>query len=238
MGFAFLLLAAGLVLAYTELKMPGFGLAGILSAACFTLLLVGRHLVGLADVPHLVAAGLGLVLLAVELFVLPGTLWFGLAGGALLVFALVFSALGPGFSLSSPLDRELLQDTTFEFLLTAVASLAVMWAISRFLPETPVLRRMSLGSGGSLPGTADVPVSFGEAVPEGSLAQVGALGEALTDLRPVGKVRLDRDPRHELEASAAGGAIDRGARVRVVEVRTGRAFVEPFVEPAEEGSVL
>lgn len=227
--YAFLLLAAALLLAYTELKMPGFGLPGILSAACFVLLLVGRHLVGLADVPHLVAAVAGLVLIGVELFLVPGTLWAGVAGALLLVFALVFSALGPGFSFSSPLDRELLADTTLNFLLTAVASLAGVWAVSRFLPETPVLRRLALGSGGRLPGES-APDAFGEALPESRLARVGALGEAVTDLRPVGKVRLDGDPRHELEARSAGAALDRGRRVRVVEVSAGRLVVEPLEE--------
>ena len=47
----FVLLAAGLVLAFLELKIPGFGLAGILSIACFTLLFTARYLVGLADIP-------------------------------------------------------------------------------------------------------------------------------------------------------------------------------------------
>jgi membrane-bound ClpP family serine protease len=57
-------------------------------------------------------------------------------------------------------------------------------------------------------------------------ALVGALGRALTDLRPVGKVELEGRGGADFEARTEGPALDRGARVRVVGVSSGRLVVE------------
>jgi len=61
---------------------------------------------------------------------------------------------------------------------------------------------------------------------------VGAQGVALTDLRPVGKVRLDGVRADDFEARVEGAALDRGARVRVVDVRSGRLVVAAVDLPA------
>ncbi|MFT5151710.1 MAG: membrane-bound serine protease (ClpP class), partial [Planctomycetota bacterium] len=219
----------------------GFGVPGILSVVCFMLLLVGRQMVGLADVPHIIFAVLGMALMAFELFVMPGTIWFGLLGAIMLAAALIFSSLGPGFSFSSALDRELLLNSTSNLILTTLSTLVLMWAIARFLPETPILRRMALGSGGSIPGT-QAPSSFGEAVPApnetaaGRLV-VGALGTAESALRPVGMVRLDDGAGLPVEAISEVGALEPGTRVRVTEVHGARLVVATLLKPDKTSSV-
>jgi membrane-bound serine protease (ClpP class) len=228
-----LLIIAGLMLAFTEIKTPGFGLAGVLAIACFAVLLVGRYLAGLADVPHIVMVAAGVVLIAVEIFVVPGTLWVGLAGGLLAVAGLILASLGPGFGVSSPFERSMLLDATFRLFLSALAGLAGALILSRFLPRTPVLRGLVLDpdadAGRSAMRGGPVYSDAPDARPE--VARVGAEGTVLTDLRPVGKVRLDAAPELELEARASGGLLSRGTRVRVVEVGAGRVVVEPL--PAE-----
>ncbi len=215
-----LLIVAGLFLAYVELKTAGFGLAGVLSAACFALLFGARYLVGLADVPHIVAAVVGLALIAVELFVAPGTIWLGLAGFVCLVAALVFGQLGPGFHFSNALDREALRAVVGDLVIGSTAAILIAWLVSRWLPDTPVLRRLVLAP--------DPGARLGEALPEARRAvSVGARGSALTDLRPVGKVALDGEPGVEYEARAEGPALERGERVRVIELGSGRLVVAP-----------
>jgi len=222
--FGPLLLIAGIVLAYAELKAPGFGVPGILSIVCFALLVTGRYLAGLADVPHIVAIALGLLLIAGEIFLWPGSLWLGIAGFVLLVGGLVLSGLGPGFSLESGFDRQRLFSAGASLLINSAVAVALMLVLSRYLPKTPVLRRLVL-----VPGAAGV---VGGAMPESSgrhaeLARVGALGHALSPLRPVGKVALDADPSLEYEARSSGALIDAGARVRIVEFSSARLVVEP-----------
>jgi membrane-bound serine protease (ClpP class) len=216
------LLVAGLIAAYVEIKAPGFGLPGIVAIACFGLLLFGRWLVGLADIPHIVAVVVGVILIAVEIFLMPGTLWPGLLGGLLVIGGLVFAHIGPDV-LSYPLTRELAIDEAFRLALGVLAAAVGAWVVARFLPKAPIVSRMVLAPGGSQHGGAVLEADDGSA---GAATREGRLGRAVTDLRPVGKVVLDHDAPREQEARASGSAIDRGARVRVVEVQTGRLVVE------------
>lgn len=220
--YSFLILAAGLVLAFLEIKAPGFGLPGILSIVCFAVLFIGRYLVGLADVPHIVLAAMGVGLIVVELFVMPGTLWFGLGGAVLIIAGLILSQLGPGFAPGDPLDQAVAMDAVAGLILTAAGSLIAAWLLSRVLPRAPGVRRLVLQPAGA---------SVADALPEAAReVREGDVGSALTDLRPVGKITLDRSGSLEFEASCSGGALARGARVRVVEVRGGRLVVESTVE--------
>jgi len=219
-----LLLIAGLVCAYLELKMPGFGLPGILAIVCFALLLAGQYLAGLADIPHIVAVALGAALIAVEVLVLPGTLWLGLTGLVLVVGGLILGSLGPGFDFGNPFDRERIFDATARFLISASLALVFVLVLSRFLPKTPVMKHLVLVPGGD-------GAAFGGAMPEasgaaGRAARVGALGVVTADLRPVGKVVLDAHGAHEFEARSSGPLIENGARVKVVEVSAARLVVE------------
>lgn len=222
--FGPLLLIAGIVLAYAEMKVPGFGVPGILAIVCFVLLLTGRYLAGLADVPHLVAVGLGLLLIAGEIFIWPGSLWMGIAGFVLLVGGLVLSGLGPGFSFESGFDRERLFSAGASMLVNSAIAVALMLVLSRFLPQTPVLRRLVLVPGDTGADGGSMPESGGR---HAELARIGAFGRALSPLRPVGKVALEADPSVEFEARSSGALIDAGTRVRVVEWSSARLVVEP-----------
>ncbi|MCP3920864.1 MAG: hypothetical protein GY711_35500 [bacterium] len=217
-----LLLFLGLLFAFAEIKLPGFGLPGILALVCFATLFTAQYLVGLADIPHIVLAVVGVALVATELLVLPGTIWIGLTGMACVVAGVLLAQAGPGTDFSRPLDRALALESFFHVALTGVASMVGMYAMTRFLPETPILRRLVLQPRAQGPGEA-LPESRGE---HRETARVGSAGRAITHLRPVGKVALDANESLEYEARAQGGAIERDARVRVVEVVGGRLVVE------------
>ena len=223
-----LLLIAALVLAYVEIKLPGFGVPGILSIACFALLLAGQYMAGLADIPHIVAVSAGAVLIAVEVFVLPGTLWLGIVGVVLVVGGLILGSVGPHFDVASAFDQTLVVQATFRILASATVALVGAFLLSRVLPKTPLLRRMVLAPSaqvaafaGAMPETQGADVSAGA---------VGAQGVVVTDLRPVGKVELDARPGYEWEARSDGPLLARGVRVRVVEVSAARLVVVAISE--------
>ncbi len=214
-----LLVLAALVLAFLELKLPGFGLPGILSAACFLAVVAGKYMAGLAQVPHLVAVGLGIVLVVVEIFVVPGTLWLGITGALLLAGGLLLASIGPVASFSDPVFLGRLLDTGLEYALAGVLAIVIAVVISRWLPNTPILRRAVLAP--------DPSNAFAGGLPENAtLPVVGARGTALTDLRPVGKVAVDDRAGLEFEARSLGPFLLAGERVRVVEVGVGRLVVE------------
>jgi membrane-bound serine protease (ClpP class) len=185
---------------------------------CFGLVVAGKYLAGMAEVAHVVAIGLGLALVALEILAFPGTLWLGLTGGLLAAGGLVAASLGGGFSLSEPLGRERLLDTALSYSLAAAGAVVVALLVSRWLPRAPLLSRMVLAPEGA---------GFAGALPEsGSLPAVGALGTALTDLRPVGKVEVEGRRGIEFEARSQGVMLARGERVRVIETAEGRLVVE------------
>ena len=221
-GMRLLLLFLGLFFGYVELKVPGFGIPGGLSILCFIGLFVGQYLIGLADIPHVVLATLGVVLVGTEIFVVPGMIWPGLVGATCLVVGLLMSQVGPDLSMGDAWDRQLLFDATFQLVATAAAGVFAIWTLSRFLPQTPLLGRMVLAGAG---GAADAMPEAHDATRQAH-ARPGALGTASTDLRPVGKVALDGDEDGVYhEARIEGGVLERGARVTVLEVSAGRLLV-------------
>jgi len=216
-----ILIGIGVMALIAEFKTPGFGLAGGVAIVCFALALFGDYLVGLADVPHLVAVGLGLALVAVELFLLPGAIWPGAIGAILVVGGLAFAQMGSGF-FSSPFGREIALDSALELMAGIVVAIGLGALISRYLPQTPLVGRLVQGPTPAFAGGA--PAREFVRAPE-----LGEQGVALTPLRPVGKVRLSKHG-DEVEARSSGLVIDAGTSVRVVTVEGLRAVVEPDAE--------
>jgi membrane-bound serine protease (ClpP class) len=226
-----LLLVAGFVLLYLEIKTPGFGLPGTLALAVFGVVLFGRHLVGLADIPHVLLIAGGAALVAVELFLMPGALWPGLLGAAAILFGLIWSFAGSRVGFEYGLDREILLDESFRVVSAGFVALLVIWGLSRILPHTPLVSRMVLAGG---PRT-EAGASGAPAADAPRVVRIGAAGRAVTPLRPAGKVVLDGEPALDYEASAEGPVIEAGTRVRVVEVQPSGRLVVAVQDGAGEG---
>jgi len=90
----------------------------------------------------------------------------------------------------------------------------------RVMPHTPFGKQLFLSD--SSDSEADVESQAERRAEEQAL--VGAEGVALTDLRPIGTVNIDGT---RIEVLAAGPAIDRGTKVRVVEVQGRQVKVRP-----------
>ncbi len=222
-----LLLIAAFVFAFLELKVPGFGIPGVVSIVCIVTLLFGRYLVGLADVPHIVLIAIGVSLIATELFLMPGTIWVGLSGAAFCLGGLVWSLAGRSTGFEYGLDRKILFDESFRMLLSGFVALLLMWAFSRVLPKTPGLNKLVLA-----PSKRGIP-SHADREREG-LPDVGSRGMARTRLRPAGKVVLDGHEGAEFEARSDGREIAIGERIRVVEaMQDGRLVVAPDPTPPD-----
>ena len=77
-----LLLVAGLIGLYIEFTAPGTGIGGLTAAICFALLFWSHFLGGTAGWLEVVLFLLGITFVAVELFLLPGTMVAGITGAA------------------------------------------------------------------------------------------------------------------------------------------------------------
>ncbi len=216
-----LLLVAGLVLLYVEMKIPGFGVPGTLGIICLALLLFRNYLVGLAEVPEILLVLLGLALIAVEVFLIPGFGVAGVAGITCLALGVIFSFL-PFLVPDGPYEVHLLTNTISWFSVTLVATLIGAYVLSRYLlPKTPVLSRMILDTGvpaAALEGSAaSLNLGAGQARVRG-----GDRGTAISHLRPAGKVEVDGKL---LDAVSQGDYINQGERIVVVRVEANHVIV-------------
>ncbi|MCA9422115.1 MAG: hypothetical protein KC592_13920, partial [Nitrospira sp.] len=72
-----LLMTVGILGIMLEMRMPGFGVPGALGLISLALFFWGHGLVQLAGLEEFLLVGLGLILVGLEIFVIPG---FGIAG--------------------------------------------------------------------------------------------------------------------------------------------------------------
>ena len=91
-GIAPVLLGLGLVGLFIEFKTPGFGIFGTLGLILLLVFFGSKYVAGLAGQEELLVFFLGLCLVAVEVFVLPGFLLPGIVG-LLLIVGSVFWAM-------------------------------------------------------------------------------------------------------------------------------------------------
>ncbi|MEO8324802.1 MAG: ATP-dependent Clp protease proteolytic subunit, partial [Nitrospirota bacterium] len=72
-----LLMSVGILGIMFEMRVPGFGVPGALGLICLALFFWGHGLVQLAGLEEFLLVGLGLILVGLEIFVIPG---FGISG--------------------------------------------------------------------------------------------------------------------------------------------------------------
>jgi len=222
-GIAFLI--AGLVAVFLEIKLPGFGLPGVLGILFLGLWMFGKYLAGLAEVTEVLLVVLGFGLIAVEIFVLPGTLIAGVAGAAAVIGGLVMATQQTLLPQPDRPYSEMAWWSTTNSIALGIAGAAVaMVVVANYLPRIPFLNRAVLraGNGASLAdGSPPMARPHDELQPDWQPAR-GARGRALTVLRPAGKVIVDG---HELDAVSDGGFIDAGGAIEVVKAEPGRLVV-------------
>ncbi|MCH9649187.1 MAG: ATP-dependent Clp protease proteolytic subunit [Deltaproteobacteria bacterium] len=217
---ASILFMAMMALAYMEYQTPGFGFFGGGAVLCFLILYFSHYLVSLAGWEEMILFVVGLSLLLLEAFVIPG---FGVAGvgGFLLLLASGVMLFLAGDWSQVQLDNPFTLDAVQRVLFSTALALVVLMLMMRFLP------REDTGPGGRLilgnrlaAGTGSTPVDQG---PAGSVEDLaGQEGVALTPLRPAGKVRI---AHQRLEAETEGGFVDTGQAVRVLRTEAGRVIV-------------
>ncbi len=210
-----ILLAIGLIGLYIEFKTPGFGIAGIVGIAALLLYFVGGYIAGLSGIEWVAVFALGIILIAVELFVFPGTLALGLTGAALVLISLLMAAtdLYPGTSLVPTLPQ--LRLPVRNFAIAALIAIAAGWALGAVLPRTPAYRMLvSIGTSGSLTDSVRV---------QRQVAELRREGVAISTLRPGGKAQFGEDA---LDVMTQGEMIARGARVRIIGHSGTQAIVE------------
>jgi len=220
-GFLFFV---ALLCAYVEMHTPGFGAAGSLAILCFAILFGSRFLVGLANWWEIALFVLGLLLLAVEIFVTPGFGIMGIAGllccTAAMLAMLVANAPDKLPIPKTELDWGLFTNGVLALGVGFVAAIFGAGILARFLPKAPFAGRLIL--------TPSQVMASAEPAQQAPVA-VGETGVVEGTCRPAGLARFGEKLLHVV---SEGAFIPRGKRVRVVKVR-GNHIVVTAEEPDE-----
>ena len=206
-----LLLTLGGLGLFVEIRTPGFGVPGIAGLICLGLFFWGHRLLNISADYAAIAFILGVVLLLVELFVIPG---FGIAGigGIALMLGSVFFVFRNAYKLET---------AVFTLSFAVILAFALAIALSYALPRTRAWNNLVLSA------AMDSGAGFHSAPREDFQGYVGKTGVALTPLRPAGTVRVD-DTR--LDVVTAGDFIVRDTPVKIINVEGSKIFVEAIDE--------
>ncbi len=214
-GILIMIIVGGI---YFELQSPGIGFpigAAVLAAILY---FAPLYLEGLAENWEMVIFILGLILIILEIFVIPG---FGVAGISGVILALTGLVL-------SMVDNIIFE---FEFhgteaLAMVLKSLAIV-VFSMFLAliTSLYLSKKALTSHAF----SWIVLNSTEKKEEGFIGVdsrqkelIGKIGNAFTDLRPSGKVEIEDET---YDAKSEIGFIEKGQKVKVIDYRSGQVYV-------------
>jgi membrane-bound ClpP family serine protease len=213
------LVMIGIIGLILEMKMPGLGLPGVVAAVSFVLFFWSNSTIsGEFTWLAILLFVLGLILIGLEVFVMPGMAVFGISGVVLVVFSLVLVTLEKAPTTTRGWWE--LGGTLAAYSFSLVAAITVAILIARYLPQIPYANRLMLKP----------PVDKADSLEEaqastvgGNPALLGAIGESATPLRPAGKAKFGDD---FLDVVAEGSYVDPGKMVKVVEIEGNRIVVK------------
>jgi membrane-bound serine protease (ClpP class) len=199
-----LLIMIGFFGLFAEIKTPGWGLPGTIGVIALALFFGSSYILQLASIIEILLFVIGLILLALEIFVIPGFGIAGIAGIILIVVSLFLSLLGADFDI---IDADTLSTAIIQLTAALVLSLVGIFFLARILPKTSFFSRLILAE------EANADKGF---VSYPTISElVGAEGIALTTLRPAGTAEFNGQ---RVDVVADWEYIERGAKIKVLRV--------------------
>jgi membrane-bound ClpP family serine protease len=205
-----------------ELKMPGLGLPGVVAALCFVVFFWAHYNNEAAGITLLAVLLfiLGLVLIGLEVFMLPGSAVFGISGVVLLVSSLTLVTIDHWPQTTN--EWVGLGSWVGAFALSLGGAVVSALVLAWYLPHLPYVNRLILKPPGEAVDEDGVPEP-GPAPAQTYAALLGAIGVAATPLRPAGKVQFGDQ---FVDVVAESGYVEPGTRVQVVEIEGMRVVVK------------
>ncbi len=212
----------GIVCLILELKVPGVSVPGVIAAFCFVLFFWSHAQAAGIDVLALLLFVLGLILLGLEVFVIPGWGVTGVSGVIAIVLSLSLAALQKHPQSSAEWSNLLGLAAQFGLCLIVAVLLGIL--LASYLPQIPFLNRLILKPPGE---NAEGQEETAAQSPHPARVDLlSAIGVAATPLRPAGKVRFGEE---YVDVVAETGYVEPGTRVQVVEVEGNRIVVKEVV---------
>lgn len=205
-----LLMLGGL---FFELHAPGLGVPGLIAAVSALLFFAPLYIVGLAQGWEIILFFVGVLLIILEIFVIPG---FGITGisGIILVILSLGTALVGNIGLDFPSISHL-GTAIWTMAVTLLLSVLMIVSLARYLPGTSrfsklILRDWSGDERGYIASSSTENL-------------VGKEGEVLTALRPSGTVLINGN---RVDVVSNGEFVHKGEKVRISQVRGNKVVAE------------
>ncbi|MFA5553704.1 MAG: NfeD family protein [Phycisphaerae bacterium] len=221
-GVLFLIALLGI---YIELNTPGVGLPGLVAVTCFAIIIGSKYLIGLANWVEVAVFVIGIILLLVEFFILPG---FGIAGilGIICIIAGLFGMLVRNQPHEipwpqTPVDWQIFTDGALGLLIGFVAFLVIAALLTKFLPKFSAFSGLALEPTPAKTGQ-EYEVSSTSVQGQANQLKVGDVGQTLTMLRPTGKAKFGDSV---VEVLCKGEFLDKGTKVEIIEIKGNRVIV-------------
>jgi len=206
-----ILIMLGILGLLTEIKTPGWGVAGTIGLISLALFFGAGYILQLANVWEILVFIVGFVLLIIEIFYIPGFGFLGILGIIMMIGAIFFGLIGD-FPIIS--ENEI-SNALIQLAASLVASIVFLFILWRFLPGTPIWGRLILAtSENQKEGFVSNPdLSF----------LVGKRGKALSLLRPAG-IAIIEGKRYDVVSE--GEFIQKDEEVEVTEVIGSKIIVK------------
>lgn len=200
---------------YFELQTPGIGFPILAACIACVLYFFPLYIEGLASNWELVLFILGIILLCLEIFVIPG---FGLSG-ILGIISILISLVSAGIGI---LNFEFIEQSLI-YIIKSLLLVITSFILAIFL--SIYLTRKFVGSS-NLPFALRTQTSVDDgfvSVDMAAKSEIGKIGIAHTDLRPSGKVDINGEIYDA--QSNFGNYIAKGSKIIVKKYRSGQLYV-------------
>ena len=197
-----LLIIGGL---YFELQTPGVGFPIIASIAALVLYLIPYYLNGIAENWEIVLFFIGVVLIALEVFVIPGFGIFGIIGLFTSIGALILIMLNNDmFDFTFVVSKDIVNASLSVLISVFAFGILILFGGIRFT-DSHAFKKISLAE------TQNSDLGYVSKKYSDNL--IGKNGKAFTVLRPSGKILINDEI---YDATSSGEFIEKNTKVKVI----------------------
>ena len=164
---------------FMEIKTPGWGVPGTASLIALALFFGAGYILEIASIMDILLFIIGVVLLILEIFVIPGFGVFGIAG-IILMIAGLFMGLVSDFPL---IETDILSIAIMQLAGSFLFSAIAIYFLAKTLPKTSLWNKLILNKG--------INATSGYSSNKEFKHLINLEGVALTDLRPAGTVVIE-----------------------------------------------
>lgn len=206
-----ILIMIGFLGLMTEVKTPGWGLPGTAGVVALAIFFGSSYLLELTSILEISLFILGLALLAVEVFVIPGFGFAGISGIILIVVSIFLSLIG-----GQPfIDSGIISMAVIQLASALGLSVVAAFLLAKFLPKSSTFNKLVLSQ-------SETP-SEGFTSHSATNSLVGKFGKTISPLRPAGKAEINDEI---LDVVTRGEYVETNVPVKIIQVEGIRIVVK------------